>query len=83
MDAAEETLAVARVRAWLRTGRARAVREQARLSQSDVARVVGTDTSRVSRWEAGKAVPHRGSALVLARLYDELERLAADGEARA
>lgn len=35
MDAAEEALAVVRVRSWLRSGRAREVRKRAGLSQSD------------------------------------------------
>lgn len=77
MNAAEETLAVVRVRAWLRTGRARAIRERAGLSQADIARSVGTDPAQVSRWETRKCSPVRASALRLAILYDKLEALAA------
>lgn len=80
MDAAEEALAIVRVRSWLRSGRAREIRKRAGLSQSDVGRAVGTDHAQVSRWESGKAVPYRDSVLKLARLYDELEKAAAEEE---
>jgi transcriptional regulator with XRE-family HTH domain len=76
MDAAEESLAVARVRSWLRTGRARAIRKRAGLSQADVAKAVGTDHPQVSRWESGLYAPVRGTALRLALLYDGLEEIA-------
>jgi transcriptional regulator with XRE-family HTH domain len=74
MDAAEEALAIVRVRAWLRSGRAREVRKRSGLSQSDVGRAVGTDHAQVSRWESGMYAPRRDSALALARLYGELEK---------
>lgn len=83
MDAAEEALTVARVRAWLRSGRAREIRERAGLSQADVARAVGTDNAQMSRWETGKAVPYRKSVLKLAELYDRLERQAVQEAADA
>jgi transcriptional regulator with XRE-family HTH domain len=83
MDAAEEALAVTRVRSWLRTGRARAIRERAGLSQDDVARAVGTTHPQVSRWESGLYAPARGSALRLALLYDGLEEIAREEEAAA
>jgi transcriptional regulator with XRE-family HTH domain len=76
MDAAEEALTIARVRSWLRSGRAREIRKRAGLSQSDVGGAVGTDHAQVSRWEGGKSAPVRGSVLRLAALYEELERLA-------
>jgi transcriptional regulator with XRE-family HTH domain len=76
MDAAEEALAIARVRSWLRSGRAREIRKRAGLSQSDVGGAVGTDHAQVSRWESGKSAPVRGSVLRLAALYDELEEIA-------
>jgi DNA-binding transcriptional regulator YiaG len=76
MDATEEALTIVRVRAWLRSGRAREIRRRAGLSQGDVARVLGTTYSQVCRWETGKAVPVRGAVLRLAELYDGLQRLA-------
>jgi transcriptional regulator with XRE-family HTH domain len=83
MDAVEEALVVRRVRAYLKAGQGRETRVCAGMSQSDVARVVGTDKEQVRRWQSGKHAPGHDSALKLARLYDELERLAADGgEAR-
>lgn len=76
MDEEAEALDLVRVRAWLRSGEARAIRKRAGLSQADVARVVGTDAPQVSRWETGKSVPRRGSALKLARLLAELDVMA-------
>ena len=78
MDATEEALTIVRVRGWLRSGRAREIRQRAGLSQSDVGRAVGTDYSQVCRWETGKAVPVRGAVLKLAELYDGLQRLAVE-----
>jgi transcriptional regulator with XRE-family HTH domain len=75
MDAAQEVLAVTRARSWLRTGRARALRERAGLSQADIGRAAGTDPAQISRWESGKAAPHRRYALRLAGLYDGLEEI--------
>lgn len=71
----DEALAVARVRAWLRSGRARDIRKQAGLSQADVGRAIGADGPQISRWESGKAVPHYGFALKLARLLDGAEEI--------
>lgn len=79
VDEETEALDLVRVRAQLRSGEARAIRKRAGLSQADVARVVGTDGPQVSRWESGKSVPRRGSALKLARLLTELDDLARGG----
>jgi transcriptional regulator with XRE-family HTH domain len=81
MDAAEEALAVARVRSWLRSGRAKTIRKRARLTQADVARAVGTDHPQISRWESGLYSPARGTALRLARLYEQLEEIIREEEA--
>ena len=75
MNEETEALDLARVRAWLRTGEARAIRKRAGLSQADVALAVGTDGPQVSRWESGKSVPRRNSALKLARLLTELDEM--------
>jgi transcriptional regulator with XRE-family HTH domain len=77
MDALEEALAVRRVRARLRDGSARAVRLSAGLSLADVERAAGASAGQAARWESGKNTPSFGSALKLARLYGELERLVA------
>lgn len=83
MDAADEVLALARVRSWLRSGRAREVRERAGVSQADIARAAGTNGPQVSRWESGFAVPHREMALRLAVLYEGLEEIIAEEVAAA
>lgn len=83
MNAAEETLAVAQVRAWLRSGQARKIRERAGISQADLALAAGTSGPQVSRWECGYAVPVRGSALKLAKLYKELEEIIVGEEREA
>lgn len=49
------------------------------MSQADVGRAVGSDPAQISRWESGKAVPYRRSALKLASLYDRLANIIADG----
>lgn len=81
MDAADEALAVTRVRSWLRTGRARAIRKRAGLSQADVGLAIGTDGPQISRWESGLYAPARGSALKLAILYEQLEEIIREEEA--
>jgi len=83
MNAEQEAVTVAQVRSWLRSGRARAIRQRAGISQAEVARAVGTDHAQISRWESGVYAPARGSALKLGRLYDRLERLAAVADAAA
>jgi DNA-binding transcriptional regulator YiaG len=75
VDETEEALAIARARLWLRSGRARQIRERARLSQADAARAVGTSMWQVSRWESGKGTPRRDTALRLAVLLDGLEEV--------
>ena len=78
MDAAQEALTVARMRSWLRTGRARSVRERAGMSQADVGLAVGSDRAQISRWETGLYSPTRRSALKLARLYDGMDEIIRD-----
>lgn len=69
MTAEEQTLAVARIRSWLRSGRARMIRRRAAMSQEEVGRAVGSDASQISRWEHGVAVPHHAMALRLWKVY--------------
>jgi transcriptional regulator with XRE-family HTH domain len=83
MNEESEALALARVRAQLRTGEARAIRKQAGLSQADVGRAVGSDGPQVSRWETQKSVPRRESALKLARLLDDLDAMNRSGDGGA
>jgi transcriptional regulator with XRE-family HTH domain len=80
MDATEEALAVIRVRACLRSGQARALRKRAGMSQADAERAVGANAGQVARWESGKNAPGHDPALRLSRLYEELEKVIAEGE---
>jgi transcriptional regulator with XRE-family HTH domain len=83
MTPAEEALTVVRVRSWLRSGRARAIRQRAGMSQADAGLAVGTDHAQISRWESGTSVPARDSTLKLACLYDQLEKIIRDENATA
>ena len=82
MNAEQEAVTVAQVRSWLRTGRAKAIRRRAGISQAEAALAVGTDGPQISRWETGKSVPYRDSALKLARLYNQLEEIIRDETTR-
>lgn len=69
--ATDEVRALRRV-AWLvRKGLLAQMREQAGLSQSDVARYMGIAPSNVSRWESGAARPRADRAVQLLRLLEE------------
>jgi len=69
-----EVLAIAQLRADLASGRAREIRERARLSQADVARALGVDQPTVQRWEAGSQ-PRREHAARYADLLRQLDEL--------
>lgn len=73
----DQVLAQARARRTLRTtpALARDLRQQAGLTQADVAAVLGVTRAAVSQWEAGKRVP-RGDR---AASYITLLRRAVDG----
>jgi DNA-binding transcriptional regulator YiaG len=66
-----DVLALAHVRELAATGRAREIRESARLSQADLAEQLGTTAASVCRWESGRRIP-RQVALAYARLLAEL-----------
>jgi DNA-binding transcriptional regulator YiaG len=65
-----EAPALKRVRQLAKTDRLRELREEVGLSQSDVARHLGVDASRVSRWEAGLARPRPAHAVALLELLE-------------
>jgi DNA-binding transcriptional regulator YiaG len=67
-------LALVRVRAAVRSGAAKRVRQAAGLTKIEVARSIGTSHACVSRWEDKKRVPQGQPAIRYLRL---LERLAA------
>jgi DNA-binding transcriptional regulator YiaG len=71
---ATDALQLVRVRAVVRTGAARRIREAAGLTRTEVARSIGTSHACISRWEHGNRVPQGAPAIRYLRL---LERLAA------
>lgn len=58
---------IARIRADLASGAARAAREAAMVSRADVAAAAGVSRQTVFAWETGKAVPSARNALNYAR----------------
>lgn len=62
-----------RVRRWARSGRARAIRVETGLSQSELGRSVGVDQSLISLWERGLRIPRGPAALRYAALLASLE----------
>lgn len=69
---ADSAVTLARLRADVASGRAREVRERARLSQAEVAEAVGVTQPTVAAWEAARRMPHGERA---ARYADLLARL--------
>ena len=53
----------------------RMIREQAGISQADVAQAIGVGRAAVARWEAGTRTPRRG---VLHRYLEVLDQLMAE-----
>jgi DNA-binding transcriptional regulator YiaG len=74
MTAVTEVLAVAQLRRDLLSGRARSIRERARLSQADIAHAIGVDQPTVARWEAGR-LPRREYAARYADLLWQLDQM--------
>lgn len=66
----DEILSMARLRLRCRNGTARAIRERAGLSQSEMASGAGTEESYISRWERGLVQPRGQAALRYAALLD-------------
>lgn len=78
MNSADDAIAAAqvrvRLRADLRSGRARQARKQARLTQHEVASAIGVSQATVALYEAGRRSPRGAVAdrysVLLARLGD-------------
>lgn len=68
---------LATVRALAASGGARAIRQQAGLSLSEVAAACGVDQSTVHRWESAKRAPRGEAALRYASLLDALKQVCA------
>ncbi len=74
--AQNEVLAIAQLRADLASGRAREIRERARLSQSEAGRAIGVHWTTVAGWESGRRVPRGGAtAARYAELLWRLDRM--------
>ena len=79
MKVMDEVLAIAQLRADLASGRARAIRERAHLSQADVGLALEVPQPTVARWEAGR-MPRREHAARYARFLRELDQISRAGE---
>lgn len=71
---ADDAVTLARLRADAASGRARKIRERARLSRAEVAAAVGVTQLTVARWEAGRTMPHGDPAARYADLLARLEQ---------
>jgi transcriptional regulator with XRE-family HTH domain len=72
---ADAAVALARLRADMVSGRARKVREGARLSQAEAAEAVGVRQSRLADWESGRRSPRGDAAMAYAALLERLEEI--------
>lgn len=71
---ADALVTLARLRADLASGRARRIREAARLSQAEVAEAIGTTQPAVAGYESGRRTPRGERAARYADLLARLER---------
>lgn len=75
--AAPDILAISRARTHVADGSLKTVREQAQLSQADLARALGVSQACVSRWESQERQPNSPVAERLGHLLELLERMTA------
>lgn len=71
----DTALRLAYVRALAKSGRARELRQQARLSLAEVGAVAGVDQAYVWRWETGRRAPQGAPALRYETLLRSLEEV--------
>jgi DNA-binding transcriptional regulator YiaG len=69
--------AIARIRAELRSGDARRVRQAAGVSAAEVARIIRVSRATVSDWESGHKTPTGEHALAYGKLLRQLTGRAA------
>jgi len=74
MTAVDDALALAQLRADVASGRARAIRERARLTQAETGRAVRVSPGAISLWELGRRVPRGRAALRYAAFLWELDK---------
>lgn len=72
MTPEEKLIALSRVRAMLKSGVAKAIRELALVSQSEIAKALGIASPTINRWEAGMREPRPALALKYGDLLDGL-----------
>ncbi len=72
---AAELVELSEVRAFARSGAARAIRLAAQVSLSELAEAAGVSLSTIHKWEAGERVPRGQAALRYKRLLDQLAEL--------
>jgi DNA-binding transcriptional regulator YiaG len=66
---------IVRVRELVRSGKAKVIREQARVSRAEVARSVEVDPSTIARWEEGRRIPRGAAAIRYGEVLRELTEL--------
>lgn len=69
---AESLVELASVRGLVRTGAARAIRQNAGLSLGEVAGTIGVSAGTILRWETQTRVPHGEAAVAYGRLLRSL-----------
>lgn len=67
-----DPIELTKVRAWLRQGTARVIREQNGLSLAEVAGWIGIHEATLSLWETGRRTPHGPRAIALLRVLERL-----------
>ncbi len=70
----QDILRLAAARTYAANGTAREIRERHHLTLADVARAVGVDRPRLSRWERNERRPCGPAAIRWVNLLDDLER---------
>lgn len=66
----EDLLRIAQLRESCSSGEVRAWRVRSRLSQAELAQLLGVSSPAVSRWETGQRTPRGAVALKLASIMD-------------
>jgi transcriptional regulator with XRE-family HTH domain len=80
----EDMVRIARLRADVQARRVRPVRQNAGLSQREVAAAIQVSPSTIAQWERAARLPHGEAALRYAALLQQLRRIKRpDGAARA